>query len=68
MEIKALRHCPFCGGGNLIVGSEQEIEKDVKKSDINFAVCCDALHGGCGAVGGYHMTIEEAINAWNRRV
>ena len=62
-----LKPCPFCGKtepvavftANEICGSMNEPE--------NYAVCCDAENGGCGATGGYGITEEEAVKNWEQR-
>ena len=73
-----IRRCPFCGGENLFVGTEADIkcltESDreiFEEADLDcsfYAVCCDYQQGGCGTVGGFRKTEEEAIELWNRRV
>lgn len=62
-----LKPCPFCGGTNLFLGSEKEIEQLDGGREEYFAVVCDFTKGGCGACSGYRKGKEEAIEAWNKR-
>ena len=67
--------CPFCGkqqtlqviSGQELMGEDQEFWQH---SD-SFGVVCDASSpdgkGGCGAMGGFKPTEDEAIEAWNTR-
>lgn len=55
-----LRNCPFCGKhGPVSVWTENDL----------FSVVCavDESTGGCGAMGGWHNTEQEARDVWNRR-
>lgn len=63
--MKELKPCPYCGGRNLFIGDSNEL--DVNFNDTQYAVCCDYSKGGCGAVSGFRMTEDEAVDAWNRR-
>ena len=65
--------CPFCGKTDPVgvflhsqIVCLDDLYDDLYDEDY-FAVCCDAQKGGCGAVGGYCETKEEAIEKWNRR-
>lgn len=56
-----LKPCPFCGGTSV----------DVKYEPYpvpNHYIVCNYNKGGCGASSGCDYTVEEAIEAWNRRV
>ena len=67
--------CPFCGkqhtlqliSGQELMGEDQEFWQHSE----SFGVVCDASQpegkGGCGAMGGFKPTEEEAIEAWNTR-
>lgn len=67
--------CPFCGkqhtlqliSGQELMGEDQEFWQPSE----SFGVVCDASQpegkGGCGAMGGFKLTEEEAIEAWNTR-
>lgn len=66
-EIK-LKPCPFCGG-------KAEICKD-NYNNYLVSCCCGVIMGveledGCELVDGWRATfntMEEAIEAWNRRI
>ena len=60
-----IKPCPFCGNTNLIVDTSAVINGDDDKN--NYAVCCSANAGGCGATSGYAVDKITAINKWNRR-
>ena len=68
-----LKPCPFCGKTNLFVGTEEEIElqdeedENYRVNSHTYCVCCDMHKGGCGASSGFRFTVDEAIEAWNRR-
>lgn len=67
--------CPFCGkqhtlqviSGQELMGEDQEFWQHSE----SFGVVCDASKPdgkcGCGAMGGFKPTEEEAIEAWNTR-
>ena len=71
-EIK-LKHCPFCGGTKLFVGTVAEIEfTDEYDSNYDlyngqYQVVCDYNAGGCGASSCCCESEGAAIAAWNRR-
>lgn len=69
--------CPFCGKTHsLIIGAASEMwdtdEHGQYPHTETYAVFCDAStdggKGGCGGAGGYRLTKDDAIEAWNRRV
>jgi len=64
-----LKPCPFCGGTNLNIKEADIYGKDDLPWNPKhvFRVECNALEGGCGTMGGYYGTKEEAIEAWKRR-
>jgi hypothetical protein len=68
--------CPFCSStmapallsAEEIEGCDGSCGCNVHNcNDRNFAVCCTANSGGCGAIGGYETSKGAAINKWNRR-
>jgi len=68
--------CPFCGKTHtLIVGAASEAwdadENGPYPHTETYAIFCDAStdggKGGCGGSGGYFVTKEDAIDAWNHR-
>ena len=68
-----LKPCPFCGSEKLVITNCRELEgcnnfKKCKDTHPCYTICCDFTQGGCGAASGYRLHIEEAIEAWNRRV
>ena len=66
-----LKPCPFCdktASESLFIGDKSEIHTDMRVSiGISYAVCCNAMKGGCGATSGFKGTHKEAIIAWNNR-
>lgn len=68
-----LKPCPFCGRTDtLCVYTWADIEDNYDNADdydkTHFAVCCDILKHGCGAVkGGDYETPDAAAEGWNRR-
>lgn len=76
-----LKPCPFCGKNVAVMTNAHDLEECSNFEDDNCPcsefestpcnynkVVCDFNKGGCGASSGYYPTIEEAIEAWNRRV
>ena len=65
--------CPFCGRTDTLgVYTWGDIEDNYDSASdwdrTHYAVCCDALKDGCGAVKGKECeTPEEAVEEWNRR-
>lgn len=60
--MSALKKCPFCGADGWAIASESEHGN----ADAYYYVeCSDGKK--CFALGPDRPTIEEAINAWNRR-
>ena len=67
--------CPFCGKQHTLqVISGQELmdeNQEFWQHSESFGVVCDASmpdgKGGCGAMGGFKPTEDEAIEAWNTR-
>lgn len=55
--------CPFCGNTN----PKPRRYKGRDGWRDRFAVLCRYDEGGCGAEGGRYHTLEEAVEAWNRR-
>ena len=63
-----IKTCPFCGSNSVSCASDQELNFGEDTSqDSTFCVNCDFQKGGCGATGPFRLTIDEAIEAWNRR-
>lgn len=61
-----IKYCPFCGGEAIVVKERGEIP-----CDDQYQVLCPYVEGenkGCGSASGYHSTMKEAIDAWNKRV
>lgn len=62
---KRLKPCPFCGADE-----ESGVHIDVVvsfnelKDDTHYGVICE----NCGARIGYFKILEEAVEAWNRRI
>ena len=80
MNKEQFAKCPFCGKSEtLTIGKASDAfsEPDDCGDPMpymhteSYAVTCDASKpdgpGGCGASGGYKLTEDEAIAAWNRR-
>lgn len=61
-----LKPCPFCGGQNIVILKESQSLDDL--SFPLYALVCNWNNGGCGASSGNYPTVEEAIDAWNRRI
>ena len=60
-----LKPCPFCGMTypvNLMCRKGKDGWRD------KYFVLCEYDSGGCGAESGWYHSIEEAEEAWNRRV
>ena len=57
-----MKPCPFCGSSN--VAPEEEYGSDCGYSFGGHLVICN----DCGIQTKYYETVEEAIEAWNRRV
>lgn len=75
---RELLPCPFCSlVRSLKVVSAQELategddDPDPWEHSDSYAVVCDASRpngpGGCGAQGGFKLTVTEAVENWNRR-
>ena len=73
---EVLLPCPFCGGeAELLDEFDEYREKwggEFDDSGLALgtsykAVCCPAIKGGCGAIGGWQPTEAEAVAAWNTR-
>lgn len=75
-----LKPCPFCGANATTVSNARDLEEcanfdydncPCNKFESNpcnyYTIVCNVNNGGCGAASGYFPTIEQAINAWNRR-
>lgn len=61
-----LKACPFCGstGSLIVVEEEADEEEDL---EAGFYACCSVMKDGCGSSSGFFPTIDEAVEAWNRR-
>lgn len=67
--------CPFCGKVEtleVITGAEfMDEDQEFYQHSESFAVVCNAAtpngRGGCGAMGGFGGTRQEAIERWNTR-
>ena len=65
-----LKPCPFCGGQSIGLDSCKGLEECQNFEECGsqyHAIVCNWNSGGCGASSGYYPTVEEAIEAWNRR-
>lgn len=80
MNKEQFAKCPFCGKSDtLTIGKASDAFSEPDECGDpspymhteTYAVVCDASKpdgpGGCGASGGYKLTEDEAIAAWNRR-
>lgn len=80
MNKEQFARCPFCGKSEtLTIGKASDAFSEPDECGDpspymhteTYAVVCDASKpdgpGGCGASGGYKLTEDEAIAAWNRR-
>ncbi len=54
-----LKSCPFCAGEATIMIDE------IREDERCYLVCCEVCDG---MVERWFPTVEDAINAWNRRV
>lgn len=67
---ETLKPCPFCGGpGKLILGSERDgnVNFDVAYVQCFNCRCCTNTF----IIDGYYGStdkVDDAINAWNRRI
>ena len=80
-EIK-LRPCPMCGKDVAEITNAHNLENcaNFESEDCPcehyedtgecayYSVVCDFTKGGCGCTGGFRITLEEAVKAWNRRI
>ena len=73
-----LETCPFCGKNVAEITNIQNCEMCANFEDEEMCpsyeecgyghfIVCNVNNGGCGASTGWYQTVEEAINAWNRR-
>ena len=67
-----LKPCPFCGNDKTaeIITEQEEFELlgiEDNFAEEAYAIACSTHKGGCGAYSGWHDTVEQAIEAWNRR-
>lgn len=58
-----LKGCPFCGRSEHLEIVKLEDSMHPKQ----YKVTCDITSGGCGGIGGYRFSKQEAIEAWNNR-
>lgn len=68
--MKNIKKCPFCGNDVAIGVSCKQINCVECCEDcdtITYAIVCDFENGGCGAMGGFRDTCDDAITAWNSR-
>ena len=56
-----LKPCPFCGSGEYESWFKDDI---IKHRQIDYHISCHCCHASTAK----HSTLEEAIEAWNRRV
>ena len=67
----SLKPCPFCGKTDaLIILKNQSGIDDIVFNQ--YQICCSCETGdnakdGCGSSSGWKMSLEEVIDAWNRR-
>ena len=62
-----IKACPFCSGTHT-VNSMYGIDIDLTEDWWDhYFILCDGSKGGCGAVGGAGINLQEAIKRWNRR-
>lgn len=62
-----VKPCPFCGSvtaPDIVSSKEMGMAYG---SSTEFAMCCDFTADGCGAMGGYRGTVDEAKANWNKR-
>jgi len=79
--MEKIKPCPFCGKDVAELSDVKECEdcanfenedacpayEEMEPCPWHFVVCSH-YRGGCGASGGWELTEEKAIEAWNRRV
>ena len=78
--MEELKSCPFCGQHVAELSDAKDCEtcSNFESEEVCPAyeegdfcpyhfVVCSCYKGGCGASGGWKLTVEEAIAAWNRR-
>lgn len=71
--MEQLKPCPFCGKSVAYAGTIADIElldsddENFDWASTHYCVVCCYNSGGCGSCGGIRKTVEEAIEAWNRR-
>lgn len=58
-----LKPCPFCGKTEHL----EIVKREDSKHPKHYFATCDITSGGCGGIGGYRFSKQEAIEAWNQR-
>lgn len=61
--MKELKPCPFCGKTEHL----EVIKLEDSMHPKHYKVTCAITSGGCGGIGGYRFSKQEAIEAWNAR-
>lgn len=68
MSDSLMKPCPCCGQQESVkIMKASEEESFDASNDDSYAIICDFTDGGCGCCGGHRLTLDEAIEVWNRR-
>lgn len=65
-----MQPCPFCGRAPMLITPERELARLYRPSRNGYALYCPScqlMFGWDWDYGGTFGTVQEAINAWNRR-